>query len=43
MGQKLCWCVLLQNVAGTFDPVQFGVRDPVGNSHYAVGFLGAEE
>ncbi|GAB2750917.1 hypothetical protein GCM10027174_27000 [Salinifilum aidingensis] len=29
MGQKLCRCVLLQDVAGAVDPVQLGVRDPV--------------
>ncbi|GLY79252.1 hypothetical protein [Actinoallomurus iriomotensis] len=37
MGKKLCWCVLLQDVAGAFDPVQLGVQDPVVQLSRVIG------
>lgn len=38
MGQKLCWCVFLQEVASAFDPVQLGVRDPVVQPSRVMGW-----
>lgn len=38
MSQKLCWCVFLQDVASTFDPVQLSVRDPVVQPSRVIGW-----